>query len=156
MSAIVLATNSRVTRSHCFLVAERGKSSKPSRIFPSGQIPSRMFMRLWDCALQENAATPNVKEHSKIETSTYIHYFSNKYKVENSNQKRQLATKTRKYREVSGSIHSTTQQLGSLIKEQQSPRQCFAAIPCHYQSSLESHLISGHALDPCKRAIALG
>ena len=43
MSAMVLATNSRVMRNHSFRVADRGQSSSPSRMEPSGQMPSRMF-----------------------------------------------------------------------------------------------------------------
>ena len=43
MSAMVLATNSRVIRNHSFRVADRDQSSKPSRMKPSGQMPLRVL-----------------------------------------------------------------------------------------------------------------
>ena len=43
MSAMVLATNSRVMRNHSFRVADLGQLSKPSRMETSGQMPSMML-----------------------------------------------------------------------------------------------------------------
>ena len=42
MSAMVLATSSRVIRNHSFRVADRGQSSRPSRTDPSRPRPSRI------------------------------------------------------------------------------------------------------------------
>ena len=43
MSAMVLATSSRVIRNHSYRAADLGQSSRPSRMEPSGQMQSRMF-----------------------------------------------------------------------------------------------------------------
>ena len=43
MSAMVLATSSRVMRNQSLRVAELGQSSTPSKIEPSEQLPSRML-----------------------------------------------------------------------------------------------------------------
>ena len=43
MSAMMLATSSRVIRNHSFRVTDRGQSSRPSRIEPSEQMSSRML-----------------------------------------------------------------------------------------------------------------
>ena len=42
MSAMVRATSSRVMRDHSIRDAERGQSSRPSRMKPYGQMPSRI------------------------------------------------------------------------------------------------------------------
>ena len=44
MSAMVLATSSRVIRNHSFRVAERGQSSRPSRMEPLGLTRSRVLI----------------------------------------------------------------------------------------------------------------
>mgnify|MGYP005703493139 CR=1 FL=1 len=44
MSAMVRATSSRVLRNHSFRIADRGQPSRPSRMKPSGQMPSRMLV----------------------------------------------------------------------------------------------------------------
>ena len=59
ISAIVLATSSRVIRNHSFRVADRGQQSKPSRIETSEQMPSRMLAITPDLARLKAMGKPD-------------------------------------------------------------------------------------------------
>ena len=59
MSAMVLATSSRVMRNHSFRVADRGQPSRPSRMEPSGQMPSRILAITPDLSLLKTVAKPD-------------------------------------------------------------------------------------------------